>query len=45
MINDKMKLQTDNFSCGPVALQNAYYYLNGNYPITIKKLWKDVVQL
>ena len=39
MIDDKMKLQTDDYSCGPIALQNAYYYLNGNYPkVTIKKL-------
>ena len=34
-----MKLQTDDYSCGPVALQNAYYHLYGKYPsVTIKKL-------
>jgi len=35
-----MKLQTDDFSCGPVAIINAYYYKHSEYPknITIKRL-------
>ena len=27
-----MKLQTDDYSCGPIALINAYIYLHGKYP-------------
>jgi len=34
-----MKLQLDDYSCGPVALQNAYFHIHGEYPrVTIKKL-------
>ena len=35
-----MKLQTDDFSCGPVALINAYYNKHSEYPknMSIKRL-------
>ena len=34
-----MKLQLDDYSCGPIALQNAYFHLHGEYPkVSIKKL-------
>ena len=34
-----MRLQTDDYSCGPVAIYNAYYYKYNCFPnITLKKL-------